>query len=248
MWGIQLRTPNFYHRKCEERLIILTVDQLDAIRQFDTCAISNAIEQFAVRLRNEGFTSPGLQCVTGGSPRVIGYAATCRIRTSDPPMSGNRYMDRTDWWSAIKQLPKPRIAVIQDLDFRRGAGSSVGEVHAAILKAFGCAAIITNGTVRDVPEVSEMDFPMFARSAAVSHSYTHIVDFCKPVTVFDLEVHSGDLIYVDMHGVVTIPHEIAGKVALVAARNHARERLIVKACQDPGFSEARLLELIHQKD
>jgi 4-hydroxy-4-methyl-2-oxoglutarate aldolase len=226
----------------------LTVDQLDAIRQFDTCAISNAIEQFGVRLRNEGFTSPGLQCVTGGSPRVLGYAATCRIRTSDPPMTGNRYMDRTDWWSAIKQLPKPRIAVIQDLDFRSGAGSSVGEVHAAILKAFGCAAVITNGTVRDVADVSQMDFPMFARSAAVSHSYTHIVDFCKPVTVFDLEVHSGDLIYVDIHGVVTIPHEIANEVAQVAARNHAKERLIIEACQDPGFSESRLLELIHQKD
>src|SRR5260370_14005879 len=41
---------------------------LDCIRQFDTCTIGNAIEHFRVRLRNEGFTRPGLRCVTGGSP------------------------------------------------------------------------------------------------------------------------------------------------------------------------------------
>ena len=69
----------------------------DAIRQFDTCTIANAIEHFRVRLRNEGFTRPGLQCVTGGAPRLLGYAATCRVRCADPPVSGNAYADRTDW-------------------------------------------------------------------------------------------------------------------------------------------------------
>src|ERR1035441_3370871 len=62
---------------------------LEAIRQFDTCTIANAIEHFRVRLRNEGFTRPGLRSVTGGAPRLIGYAATCRMRSADPPMSGH---------------------------------------------------------------------------------------------------------------------------------------------------------------
>jgi hypothetical protein len=52
---------------------------LDGIRQFDTCTVANAIEHFRVRLRNEGFTRPGLRCVTGGSPRLLGYGATCRV-------------------------------------------------------------------------------------------------------------------------------------------------------------------------
>lgn len=226
----------------------LAPEQLEAIRQFDTCSIANAIEQFHVRLRNEGFTSPGLHVVTGGNPRVIGYAATCRIRTSDPPITGNPYMDRTDWWDAIQRLPAPRIAVIQDLDPRPGSGSSVGEVHAAILKAFGCVAVVTNGTVRDVPQVARLDFPMFARAAAVSHSYTHLVDYCHRVNIFDLEIRSGDLIYADMHGVVAIPAEIADKVAEVAARHQARERRIIEACQVPDFSQTRLLELIQSND
>src|SRR5450755_1319731 len=88
---------------------------IEAIRQFDTCTIANAIEHFRVRLRNEGFTRPGLQCVTGGSPHLIGYAATCRVRSADPPMSGTAYVDRTDWWETIGLLPVPRIAVFEDL-------------------------------------------------------------------------------------------------------------------------------------
>ena len=54
---------------------------LEAIRGFDTCSIANAIEQFGVRLRNEGYTQPGLHCVTGGYPCLVGYAATCQVRS-----------------------------------------------------------------------------------------------------------------------------------------------------------------------
>jgi hypothetical protein len=89
---------------------------LEAIRQFDTCTIANAIEHFRVRLRNEGFTRPGLRFVTGAAPRLLGYGATCRVRSADPPMSRNAYVDRTDWWETIALLPVPRIAVFQDLD------------------------------------------------------------------------------------------------------------------------------------
>lgn len=222
----------------------LSLEQFETIRQFDTCAIANAIEQFHVRLRNEGFTGPGLRCVTGGFPRVLGYAATCRIRSADPPLGGHSYLERTDWWSAIKLLPAPRIAVIEDVDADPGAGSSVGEVHAAILQAFACHAVITNGAVRDLPQVRAMNFPMFARSVAVSHSYARVIDFGQPVHIFGLEVHSGDLLYADCHGVVSIPAAVAADVAEVAAQNRARELRIIQACQSPDFTEEQLLQTI----
>jgi 4-hydroxy-4-methyl-2-oxoglutarate aldolase len=222
----------------------LSLEQIEAIREFDTCAIANAIEQFHVRLRNQGFTGPGLRCVTGGFPRVLGYAATCRIRSADPPMTGQSYLERTDWWGAIKLLPRPRIAVIQDMDAGPGRGSSVGEVHAAILQAFGCQAVITNGAVRDLPQVGAMNFPMFAQSVAVSHAYAHTIDFGQAVEIFGLEVHSGDLLYADCHGVVSIPAAVAGRVAGVAAQHRARELRIIQACQSPDFSEELLLETL----
>jgi regulator of RNase E activity RraA len=242
----------FSHRQHEAVSAANTVYPLpratfDAIRQFDTCTIANAIERFGVRLRNEGFTRPGLRCVTGDLPRLLGYAATCRVRSADPPMSGNAYVDRTDWWETIGLLPVPRIAVFQDLDAVASGASTIGEVHAAILKAFHCEGVITNGSVRDVPGVSRMQFPMFASAVSVSHSYMHIVDFGAPVEIFGLQIRSGDLLYADVHGVVSIPLDIAARVPEAASELRAKEQEIVALCQSPEFSLEKLLKAVQTK-
>src|SRR5215467_392424 len=108
-------------------------EQVEALRQFDTCTLSNAMEEFKIRLRNEGYTRPGLLCRTGVFAPSVGFAATCRVKAAEPPLTGGSYyFDRTDWCSAIESLPAPRIAVIEDLDSSPGAGACVGEVHAAM--------------------------------------------------------------------------------------------------------------------
>jgi 4-hydroxy-4-methyl-2-oxoglutarate aldolase len=111
---------------------VLPSQVLEAIRQFDTCNIANVIEKFGVRLRNQGYTRLGLQCVTGGFPRLLGYAATARIRSSDPPMTGSHYSDRTDWWAGIQRLPSPRIVVIKDLHAESGLGSAASRSSASL--------------------------------------------------------------------------------------------------------------------
>ena len=216
---------------------------LDAIRQYETCTIADAIEHCGVRLRNEGFTRPGLRCFTEGEPRSIGYAATYRVRSSAPPITGGCYLDRVDWWAPPEALPAPRIAVIQDLE-REPVGSVAGEVRAAILKAFRCEAVITNGAVRDLTGVNRIRVSMFGRCAAVSHAYTHLVDHGIPVEVFGLQIRPGDLVLADCHGAVSIPIEIAPDLPRIASQILAKERRIVDLCQSPGFSPERLWELI----
>jgi regulator of RNase E activity RraA len=227
---------------------MLSLSQLEAIGQFDTCTIANAIEQFRVRLRNEGFTRPGLRCVTKGATRLLGYAATRKVRSSNPPMTGTLYFDRTDWWTNIDSLPVPRVAVIQDVDSTPGGGACVGEVHAAILKALHCVGVITNGAVRDLPAVSEMEFPMFAPSVAVSHAYMHSVDFGQPVDIFGLRIRAGDLLYADCHGVVSVPLEIAADLPEAAARIRSKEQRIVQVCLSPDFSTENLLKEIRSEE
>jgi regulator of RNase E activity RraA len=220
---------------------VLSSAQLEAIKQFDTCTISNAIEEFNVRLRNEGYTRPGLRCLFPEVPPMLGYAATSRIKTSNPPPLGDHYYyDRTDWWNWMVKLPAPRVAVIQDTDESRGTGASVGEVHANVLRALQCVGVITDGTVRDLPAVRAMRFPMFARGTSVSHAYAHMVDFGEPVEIFGLKIKSGDLLYGDCHGVVAIPNEIAARVAPMAAKLIRRERKVIDLCRSPEFTIEKL--------
>jgi regulator of RNase E activity RraA len=224
----------------------LSAGHLDAIRQFDTCTIANAIERFGVRLRNEGYTAPGLRCFTCRFPAIIGYAAPSRVRSADPPITGRAYFERTDWWEAIGNVPVPRIAVIQDVDPDPGIGACVGEVHAAILQAFQCAGAITNGAVRDIPAVAALGFELFARNAAVSHSYVHLVDFGAEVEILGLKIHCGDLLYADCHGVLSIPRDIAPELPAVAAEITAHERRIIDLCRSPEFSIEKLQKAIQQ--
>jgi 4-hydroxy-4-methyl-2-oxoglutarate aldolase len=224
----------------------LTDQQIDAIRQFDTCTIANAIEEFVVRLRNEGYTLPGLRCFTSNGPKLLGFAAPCRIKLSDPPLTGRSFLDRTDWWAAIEGVAVPRIAVIQDIDPLPSSGACIGEVHAAILKAFHCDGVITNGAVRDLLAVAEMGFEMFAQNVAVSHAYMHMVDYGTDVEILGLKIRCGDLLFADCHGVLSIPLEIAAELPLVAARIRARDRRIVDVCNSPDFSTAKLKNAIQE--
>jgi 4-hydroxy-4-methyl-2-oxoglutarate aldolase len=224
----------------------LTSHQLNAIRSLGTCAVANAIEAFNVRLRNEGYTWPGLKCLTGNLPPILGYAATCRVKSNDPPPIGRSYYDRTDWWDALVLLPTPRVAVLQDIDPTPGHGASVGEVHAAILKALGCEGVVTNGSVRDIPAAAAMRFPMFASGVSVSHSYIHMVDFGGDVDICGLAIRTGDLLYADCHGLLSIPIEIAAEIPEAADKIARERKSIVDLCRSPEFSLDKLRKQVQE--
>ena len=81
----------------------LSTDQINLLRSCNTCVISDAIETFGVRLRTEGFATAGFRCLFKSLPPLVGYAATCKIRSADPPIVGSRYVERTDGANQWKQ-------------------------------------------------------------------------------------------------------------------------------------------------
>lgn len=69
----------------------LTAEQLEALRQVDTCTVANAIETFHARLRNEGFVDASVRSFFPRFRPMAGYAATATIRCSNPPPDGRSY-------------------------------------------------------------------------------------------------------------------------------------------------------------
>lgn len=222
---------------------LLSEEGLNALRQFDTCMIANAIETFNVRLRNTGFTNGKIRCMFPDRSPLVGYAITGRLRSGDPPISGS-YHDRGDLWNGIQSCPAPRILVLEDMDEKPGRGAFVGDLHAAVLKALGCLGYVTNGAVRELPAVRSMGFQLFAGSLAVSHAYAHIFDIGASVTIDGLEIHRGSLLHGDQHGVVNIPSDIAADIPEVAARLQRSETEIIEFCRSSAFSIAKLSELM----
>ncbi|HTS10906.1 MAG TPA: RraA family protein [Candidatus Limnocylindrales bacterium] len=210
--------------------------QLEQFRRLSTCVVASAIETFRVRLPNAGFTDGSVRSMFPDCAPVVGYAATARIRSADPPMEGHNYYFRAEWWDEVLKMPAPRIVVVQDLDTPPGRGAFVGEVHANILQALGSVALVTNGAVRDLTEVRATGFQLFAGSASVSHAYAHVFDFGGPVKVGGLEVRPGNLVQADRHGVQTIPLEIAAQVPAAAERILKRRQYFIGLCRSGEFS------------
>lgn len=224
----------------------LTDEQLGALRRLDACTLANAIESFATRLRNEGFSDGSIRCLFPRLRPMLGHAATVKIRGANPPTGGRTYLDRTDWWDYILSVPAPRVVVVQDMSARPGLGALLGEVHVAILRALGCEGAMTNGSVRDIPAVEAMGFHFFAGTLSVSHAYVHIVEFGTPVEVGGLKVRSGDLLHGDLHGVQSVPRELVAEIPAAAAAIRAREEAVVALCRSPDFAMEKLRAAVRQ--
>jgi len=213
---------------------------LEELRQLDSPSVANAIETFGVRLRNSGFSDPTVHCIFEDFPPLVGYAATIRVRTADPPMEGDSYYYRLDWLDHLLSVPPPRVLVAQDLDPHPGLGSFIGDVHANILRALGCIGVVTNGAVRDIEAARALHFQMFAGNLSVSHAFAHLFDLGGPVDVGHMHVRPGDLLHGDRHGIQTVPIEIAQKVPAVAHRMNGEEREIIDFCQSSAFTLEKL--------
>jgi regulator of RNase E activity RraA len=216
----------------------LSPEELEALLDWPTPAISNAIELFEVRPRNQGFMLPEIQCRFPDLKPMIGYAVTGVI--SADSSEGCR-ASPTDWWTEVQKYPEPRVAVLHDID-SPVVGSYWGEVNGNIHKALGCVGTVTDGSVRDLDEVEELGFHFFSSCVTVSHAYVHMIDFGTEVKVGGLRVKPGDLIMGDKHGVISIPLDIARDVPRAAQMIEDWERNIINFCKSDRFSVEGLKE------
>jgi regulator of RNase E activity RraA len=223
-----------------------TDEELQALGKLDGCTLANTIEIFGRRLRNEGFVDNSVRALFPEFAPMIGYAATVKIRGSEPPTAAGIFRDRTDWWDYIASVPAPRVVAIQDCATTPGLCSLVGEVHVSILQALRCVGVVTNGAVRDIPAARKVGFHYFAAGATVSHGYVHIVDFGQPVKIGGLTITSGNLLHGDLHGVQQIPLDIAVQIPQAAARITARDQALIAFCRSPEFTLEKLRALIAQ--
>jgi regulator of RNase E activity RraA len=220
---------------------ILSPEQIDALKRFNTPTISNAIEIFNVRARHLGFLPHSIRCLFPDLGPMVGYAVTSQTQGG---YSADPWPDLTDpYLRYVAAESGPKVAVAQDLDNPPGLGAQFGEVNATIHKRLGCVGHITDGCPRDLDEVRTLGFHLYGLNPCVSHAYVRLVDFGKPVRLAGVEVRPGDLIHADKHGVCIIPPEIAPRLVDACAEVERLERPLLEICRSPDFSIDRYLEL-----
>jgi regulator of RNase E activity RraA len=223
----------------------LTPAELDALRGITTPTISNAIEAFRVRPRNEGFMDSTIVCRFPELGTMLGYAATIKIRANEKP---DEALSAPETWARLAEVPKPWVVVVEDLDYPHPVGSYWGEVNGSVYKALGAVGTVTNGGVRDLPEVRATGFHFFSSCVLVSHAYIHVVEAGVPVDVGGLAVRPGDLLHGDEHGVINIPLEIARDVPGVAEELEEREQRLIRFARSSDFTVEGLGDFYKRAD
>jgi 4-hydroxy-4-methyl-2-oxoglutarate aldolase len=219
---------------------VIDADLLARLARYDSPTLSNAIETFDVRNRDEGYTSYEIQCMFPDLPAVVGFAATVGIRSHEPPLNP---LEPVHLWNHVQSVEGPRILVAQDFDDPNGSGAMWGEVQATIFKALGCLAIATDGVVRDLTEVHAMGLQLYAVGTTVSHAYAHFESAGHGVSIGGLVVRPGDLLHADRHGILLIPSEIAEKVPAAADKIIATEQKLIGWIRSKDFDVRKLDEM-----
>ncbi len=216
---------------------LITAKVLDQLRTLDTPTVCNALELTSPERRVIGFTVSHMVCSRPELPPIVGFARTATVSSVSPDedRGGAARAKRDGYYEYMGSGVAPFITVIQDMDGdKRGFGAWWGEVNSNIHKGLGSLGVITDGSVRDIPDIAP-GFQMLAGSIGPSHAYIHIREYNCDVEIFGMKVCHGDLIHADQHGAVVIPLDAAAKVKAAADKIATNERVIIDAAQKPGF-------------
>ena len=204
-------------------------ETLQALAAASTATLQTQL--FSLGLRNTFLF--GLRPLDPDSARFAGEAFTLRF------IPAREDLDVLD---AFKDPAHPQRLAIESvgpgqvlvMDCRgSGRAASAGHILTTRLQRRGAAALVTDGSVRDSPDIRRMGFPVFTSgvSAATNLVLHHAVDMQVPIGCGGVPVFPGDILVGDEEGVVVIPRHLATQIARPAAEQEDLERFILGQVQ-----------------
>ncbi|MFN2646196.1 MAG: RraA family protein [Burkholderiales bacterium] len=123
---------------------------------------------------------------------------------------------------AIDQAPRGSVLVID------GGGSDRvtiwGGTSTVAAQAKGLAGVVTNAAVRDVDEIREARFPVYAPGTAVrGTAKSHAGWMNITLAIGDAVVRPGDIVLGDSDGLLVVPFEHAAEIAAKALEKRKTE-------------------------
>lgn len=153
----------------------------------------------------------GMRPLWSPIPRVAGPAFTVRCPAGDNLMLH----------AAIHRAEPGSVVVVEsgDLDYALAGGNVC-----AVAQRRGVAAFVADGVIRDLAEVRELGFPVFARGVIpVPGTKKAVRPLNAPVRCGGVRVAAGDVVVADEEGVVVTPREDWERVLTEARRKLAKE-------------------------
>jgi regulator of RNase E activity RraA len=133
---------------------------------------------------------------------------------------------------AIEDCPPGCVFVVDSRKDARAA--SAGSILVTRLMMRGVAGLVTDGGLRDAPEIAKLDIPTYHNrpSAPTNLTIHQALDINVPIGCGDAPVWPGDVMVGDAEGVVVVPAGIADEIAGEAVAMTAFEDFVTEKVLD----------------
>ena len=204
----------------------LSEETRERLRHVSTATLTTQL--FKRGLRNT-FVQ-GVRRLTPGAPPMVGPAFTLRYIPAREDLDHMGVFEDYDHpqRKAIETCP-PGFVLVMDCR-KETRVASAGDILVTRLMVRGCAGIVTDGGLRDSPEIARMDFPVYCAgpSAPTNLILHHALDLNNPIGCGDVPVYPGDVMVGDGEGAVVIPRHLADEVAADAFEQEKLETFILE--------------------
>ncbi|MFM2478937.1 RraA family protein [Celerinatantimonas sp. MCCC 1A17872] len=176
---------------------------LNSFAEFSTCDYGDVLPEGS-------YMDCGIKALWSGGPRLVGTAYTVKC---DP---GDNLMVH----AAIYQAPAGSVLVINGGDNNFAVAG--GHVCAAAAER-GIRGFIIDGVIRDVVEIEEMGFAVYARGNVPKPGRKEkLGEVEQPITCGGITVNNGDIVIADEEGIVAFDSNQAEEI-LAKAKEAAIE-------------------------
>jgi regulator of RNase E activity RraA len=201
-----------------------TNDLAEGFRMVEVASVSDAIEQL---YNQRAYLSHDMRPVF--RTKFAGPAVTVLMKKEEHTEGAKASQGMLD---AIDNAAPGSVYVMVLEDGVDYAG--IGGLMATAMKYRGLAGAVIDGSVRDLPQIEKLQFPVYSRGVVPSTTINHyrFAGVNVPVRCDGVTVNPGDMIAADEDGVV------------VAPRAHAAD--ILKKAQELDDTEHRMIPFIEK--
>jgi len=119
------------------------------------------------------------------------------------------------------------------------ANAGVGGILSFYAASIGVVGVVIDGAIRDVAEIRERDFPVYARGVTHRGPYKDGPgEINVPISVGGMVVNPGDIVVGDQDGLLAIPQEGVGALIEKARAHLATEAETIRAMKEGRWSRA----------
>ena len=189
-------------------------ETLNVFRKMYTTTISDALD----RLKIKGVITGILPVFHG--VRIVGPAFTIKEIARKSDVVEFRGTDALD-------QAKSGDVMIFDVG-RYAEASTWGGLASSSAKIRGIEGVVVNGAVRDVGEIRELKFPVFARAITPITGKGRIatISVNTLIEIDGVEIHPQDLVVGDDNGIIIIPHGKVEEVSKIATEIMTKEEKV----------------------